>query len=86
MQFIFEICIILYFSVFKKPSSKTQAQAVKNNEDSDQYFIGGLRSYNHVKVIIFICFLLQSIYCNNLILLLIRLMKFQKLQNQCLLI
>ncbi|EFX86820.1 hypothetical protein DAPPUDRAFT_312758 [Daphnia pulex] len=36
-------------NVFKKPAPKAQAQAVKNNEDSDQYFIGGLRSYNHVR-------------------------------------
>lgn len=54
MQFIFNILVIQFFSVFKKPAPKAQAQAVKNNEDSDQYFIGGLRSYNHVRVSIFV--------------------------------
>lgn len=48
-----KLCFIIIFlnitSVFKKPVAP-KSQVVKSNDDPDQCFIGGLRSYNPVKV------------------------------------
>lgn len=53
LNFTMKLCFIIIFlnitSVFKKPVAP-KSQVVKSNDDPDQCFIGGLRSYNPVKV------------------------------------